>query len=164
MRQVGICLLVIALAVTAAQIIVYGPRLPDRVASHFDVGGRADAWMSKWLYIGLFVAIQIGLAGFLIGIGRFTSRLPDSMINIPNKEYWLHEDRRAQTFRALDSMMIWLAALTALFIVTVFQLTIQANLAKPEARSLAMAPLISSLVVFLAAIGITICVFYRRFK
>lgn len=75
----------------------YWPQLPDRVATHFGIDGQPNDWMSRTSSTLMLCGIQLGLPLFLAGVMSLANRLPDSMINIPHREYWLHPDRRAAT-------------------------------------------------------------------
>lgn len=46
----------ILIGLLAVQVVVYYPRLPDRVASHFGAGGVADGWMDKPAFAVVSVA------------------------------------------------------------------------------------------------------------
>ena len=122
-------MIVAAWIVTIGQAVYYAPHLPDTIASHFGQGGNADGWMSKAAFLAFIIGMQFGLTTFLLGMGWLASKLPVSMVNIPHREYWLHEDRAAETMNYLRGMLAWITAATALLMVFVFQLSIQANLA-----------------------------------
>jgi uncharacterized membrane protein len=47
-----------------ASIIVY-PRLPDRIPTHWNVHGQIDGYGSKWLTIGLFPLMLLGIWGIM---------------------------------------------------------------------------------------------------
>jgi uncharacterized membrane protein len=121
--------LVAALAVlSAGQMIYYYPQMPERMASHFDVFGAPDGWMSKQA----FFAFEIGLVAFFsvlfFGLNYLLSHSPDNLINLPNKKYWLAPERRAETMKIIrDEMEIFYIPIFLLLIVT-NQLIFQANL------------------------------------
>ena len=54
------------------------------------------------------------------------------MINIPNREYWLADERRDQTLAESQSMMGWIAAGTAVMLMVMFYLSIEANLGEEK--------------------------------
>ena len=53
--------------------------------------------------------------------------IPTSLLNMPNKEYWLHPDRRDESLRKNGSMLILIAGLTGVFLTVVDQLICQNN-------------------------------------
>lgn len=116
-----------ALVGSIAQAIFFWPQLPEKVASHFGAGGQPDGWMSKTNFVAVTLLIQVGIAGVMFGVGRLVNVLPISMVNIPNREYWLAEERREQTLSETESMLAWIAAGTAAFMMVIFYLTFEAN-------------------------------------
>jgi len=122
-------LLILATAIVGSiiQAVIYWPQMPEKMATHFGAGGQPDGWMARTSFVGLTILMQIGLAGMMLGFGRLTRILPTSMINIPNREYWLADERREQTLRETESMMAWIAAGTAMFLLLIFWLTFDAN-------------------------------------
>ncbi|MGI9519642.1 MAG: hypothetical protein ACR2NP_21495 [Pirellulaceae bacterium] len=156
-------LLAVGLLGTVIQFIVYGPQLPANVGSHFNEQGVRDGSMSRTLLLLLFGGLQFGLAGMMLGLGKLMRVMPISMINIPHREYWLHEDRRDETLAYMQQVMVWIAACTAIFMVFTLQLTIDANLAGPEPQ-LNMPVFWTVLVVYMVAIGAICVVLFRRFR
>ena len=100
----------------------FGP-LPGIVPSHFDAQGNADDEMGKGLFVGLFVMLH---AVFLVGfplLGVLIKKLPASMINIPNREYWLAPERRESTVD-YSTQFLWLMGwLSSWLMIGLFQLT-----------------------------------------
>ena len=101
--------------------------MPERMASHFNAAGQPDAWISRNAFFSLFLGLQIFMAALLLGLGRFGRLLPESLINLPHKEYWLAPERREGTFRRVESCMVWIAVATAALLSWILQLTLNAN-------------------------------------
>lgn len=101
--------------------------LPERVASHFDAEGRANGWMPREAFLGtyLFVVALIGVVFLAVG---FLERVPDSLINLPRKEFWLDPVRRASTFAWLRGWNHLFGALTVVLIVGIMRLAARVNL------------------------------------
>ena len=121
-----------ALIGSILQAVFFWPHLPNEVASHFNAAGQADGWMSKTAFVALTLLIQIGLAAMMLGFGWLIKVLPTSMINIPNREYWLADERREQTLGESESLMAWIAAGTAVFMMVIFYLTFDANVGEKK--------------------------------
>jgi len=147
-------LLILATAIAGSIIlpIIYWSQMPDEMATHFDAGGQPDGWMSKGAFAGLLILLQVGLAAMMLGIGRLTRVLPTSILNIPNREYWLAEERREQTLGETESMMAWIAAGTAVFLLFVFWLTFDANTGK-EIKLNAFVSWVSVIVFVVGLLG-----------
>jgi uncharacterized membrane protein len=121
-----------ALALCLLQAAYYYPLLPDRVASHFGSSGRPDAWSGKSSFVGLYLVV-IGIVAFLLPmIGARLSKVPDSRINLPNKDYWLSPERRQETFDVLSRYFLWLATATLLLMLDVFHQAFRVHLGKSE--------------------------------
>jgi hypothetical protein len=48
-------------------------------------------------------------------INRQVGKLPDSIVNIPHREYWLHPDRHASSIGYVQFFMNWIAVALSLF-------------------------------------------------
>lgn len=115
-------------AATLAQMAWYYPRLPVRMASHFDADGRVNGVMPKDFFFAIELGV-LGLMAFVFGIVPvLIARLPPSMINLPNKDYWLPPERRARTAERLQSFLIGFGNVMLLFLLLVFREAMQANL------------------------------------
>ena len=132
MKSIPWLIVAAALIGSIVQAVFFWPHLPDEVASHFNAAGQADGWMSKTAFVAVTLLIQIGLAAMMFGFGWLTKVLPTSMINIPNREYWLADERREQTLEESQSMMAWIAAGTAVFMMVIFYLTFDANVGEKK--------------------------------
>lgn len=86
--------------------------LPDLVPSHFNAAGRPDAWSAKDSFIGVYLAAT-ALCGVIFGgMGAVTARLPVSLINLPNKNYWLSDERKSETLSFLNAFMLLFGSAT----------------------------------------------------
>ena len=117
-----------ALIVCVIQMAMFGPKLPDPVASHFAANGQANGSISRTTFIIFTIGFQFGLAALLVGTAWLTGVLPTSMINIPNREYWLSDERRQESLDYQKRMLLWITAITTVFFVFVTQLVIHSNM------------------------------------
>ena len=112
--QIIIILLIVGFI---SQFLYYYPNLPEIIASHFNGTGEADSWMSKQGFIIFDAIILLIVILHFTLLPSFLKKLPDSLINLPNKEYWLATKRRAETFSTLKTFFEWFAiVLLGLFI------------------------------------------------
>ena len=116
------------IAATLAQMAWYYPRLPDRVASHFDAAGQANAFMPKDAFFTVQLGVLVLMALVFLFMPALVARLPPAMINLPNKDYWLAPERRAHTVRKLESFLVGFGNVMLLFLLLVFRSAMQANL------------------------------------
>ena len=110
--------------------------IPERLASHFNAAGAPNGWMSK----DQFFTLNALLVGLAIFIGVFPplliAKLPPNLINLPNKDYWLAPERRAETVTFFERWFAWFACAFLLFLALVMQMVIQSNRsATPELPS-----------------------------
>lgn len=106
----------------------YYPRLPDVVASHFNAAGDVNGWMPK----SAFAAIAVGLLAMIVTVPLLVRgsvlRIPDSQINLPNKQYWLAPERREETLETIVNQQAVTAAALLGFLAITFHDLYQANL------------------------------------
>jgi uncharacterized membrane protein len=118
---VGIC-------VSIGQILMLGPLLPERVASHFGPTGVADGFLSR----GAFLQVQWGITGFLaamfFGLPALIRVIPEDAIHLPNKEYWLSPERRGQSLAYLADRLFAFGAATMALLASISQLVYETNL------------------------------------
>ena len=117
MKNLARVLLGLLVAVFLAQLAYFYPQLPAVVASHFDARGVADGWLSKPAFLVMeFVLLALCLA-FALLLPAMMHRLPDSLINLPHKDYWLAPARRDATMQSMSDSFSWLGVgMMALFV------------------------------------------------
>jgi ABC-type Fe3+ transport system permease subunit len=128
-------LLVLLCAGFIGYIVVSSRQLPERVATHFDLRGEPDSWMSRSTHVGLMVATGIGFPGLLVGLCALAGVLPAKLVNIPRRDYWLAPERRVETARWLVRHSIWMGCLAVVFITGIQYLIVEANRRAPARLS-----------------------------
>lgn len=162
MKKFGYALLILAAILTVAQLVAYPFGLPERVASHFGPNGDADGWMSRSSLLAMMVVLQVGTAAIMLGASRFARNAPDSMLNIPHKEYWLADSRREETFSYMESLMTLITAVTALFLSAVFHCVYLANVDGSSKLSIGFAISFVAYMVFTIAAVIIMLLRFRK--
>jgi len=145
----------------AAQTIYYYPRLPALVAQHFGGDGRATGWASRDAFFILSWTVLLVISAIFMFTPRALRTVPVSLINLPNKDYWLAPERKEESLRFLEREMEWMGVMTVGFIALVLHLAIRANLV-PD-RRLENGAFVTLLVVFLVATTGWVVRLYRRF-
>jgi uncharacterized membrane protein len=149
------------IAIACIQIAFYYNRLPAVVVSHFGAGGLPNGWMPKNVFLGVYISLLCGMAALFSVLPIIITKTPDYLINLPNREFWLAPERRAQSLGFIASTMRIFGVATLCFLMITFQFAIMANL-EPRARlslhrfMAALIPYIGFAVVFVAAM-------FRRF-
>jgi hypothetical protein len=67
-------------------LLATGGQLPERVASHFGLGGHPDGWMGRSFYLGFVGLLPLAFALLFEGVARLVHVLPARLINIPRRE------------------------------------------------------------------------------
>lgn len=153
--------LAVALA-ALARCIYFFPRLPERMASHFDISGVPNGWMTKPLFFAIYAG-AVALSSVVIFVpARTIARLPASRINLPNKEYWLAPERRPETLAYFERSFAWLGCALLVLEVLALDLAMQANLVTPS--RLASKPMLVYLSLFLCYTILWMIRFVRHFS
>lgn len=117
-------LLFLAIVLQAAY---YFPHLPEKMATHFDSVGAPNGWMSKewffWINGSILAVLSLGFIALPIWIRR----LPNALINLPNKDYWLAPERRDASMAFIVEQMAWLGNACLMLFVSMFEMVYRAN-------------------------------------
>lgn len=116
------------LAVSAAQAVHYYPLLPEHMATHFGISGRADAFGSKTSFFTIYYIVVGGVAAIFLGFRFAMAKIPAWLISLPNRDYWLAPRRREETARLLGPHLMWYGSATLAFLIGVTQCVFNANL------------------------------------
>jgi uncharacterized membrane protein len=118
-------------AALAIGLVATYPMLPERVASHFDAAGMPNGWMMRSSYMATYAFIGGMLQLSMVAVFLLIDRFPKSSINMPHRDYWLAPERSCETFAWIRQFGLWFATSTALLLLGVHLLVVQANLAQP---------------------------------
>lgn len=150
---VGICIL---------QILSYAPLMPEHMASHFNGEGVPNGWSPRTAFFGLYLGLLVILFLAFRVLPGLISHFPDSIINLPNKGYWLAPERRAATFHLIRERMMLMGNGVLIFCIATFHLVFKANLTDARRMSAeAMWLILAVLLIFIVAWTIS---FVRLFR
>jgi uncharacterized membrane protein len=159
MRSKAILVLLFVAAV--AQLAWLYPQMPARLATHYDGAGSPNGWMTREGAIVFHLAILGVTALAFVALPVLLGRLSPTLINIPNREYWLAPERRAATVAALQNWMAFLGCGAVALMIAITQLNFQANLrSEPKLSSTA---LVACVGAFLLYMGGWIFALHRKF-
>ena len=127
MRLLFIILFIANVALAVVSLFL----LPARVAIHFSTGGAPDSWASKEANALVFLSLHLLLFGLFFFIPFLICRCPPHLVNLPNKDYWLKDENKAEMSRKLVSLMSEFGIAIFGFFFLVGLLTLQANLSEP---------------------------------
>jgi uncharacterized membrane protein len=152
---------VILVLAAALQIAYFYPLLPDTMASHFDGSGRPNGWASKGAFIALYIGLLAMMAANFLVLPAFLEKLPVSLVNLPNKSYWLAPERREQAWAKVQVYLLAFGNAAVALMFFVFQLAMLANLSESRMLSPAIWVLLAAFVAFVGG-----CLFrlFRAFR
>jgi uncharacterized membrane protein len=109
------------------------PRLPERLATHFGPYGEANGWSNKGTFVRLHAVLLVGVPMLMLGLAWWVRILPGSLINVPNRDYWLAPERAEETRSQVSDFVLGFGCCTVGFLLVLMHWILQANL-KPEPR------------------------------
>jgi uncharacterized membrane protein len=125
-------LFLLILVFALGDCVHYFPLLPDRMASHFGANGMPNGWMTETQFFIVY-AIFVGVAAFIgFIVPTRLSETSAAKLNLPNKDYWLAPERRAETFASLEMYLAWFACGVLLLQVSAMHTVMQADLHEPQ--------------------------------
>lgn len=123
------------IAVMIVQAVYYYSQLPETVASHFDGSGQADGWSSKMAFFLIMLGTVAAMALLFLALPKSFAKIPARYVSLPNRDYWLSDEKRGDTMRHIEGEMGWFGVGTILLLIVIQQLTINANLDSDPALS-----------------------------
>lgn len=122
---------------------------PDLVAIHFNAAGVPDGWASKWMNALFFSGLFLFLNLVYGGLPALIRKIPVSLINVPNREYWFAPERKESAFKIVALFLAELAVFTNLFLAGIQIILFYANKTGRAASPLAFYGLMGAMFVFI---------------
>jgi uncharacterized membrane protein len=160
-KFIGLIVLFLLMSLNVGISGYYYAVLPARVASEFDLSGEPKSWMAKGTFMIFNATLLFVLPIFVIAMGWICTKLPKWMIDLPNKDYWLAPEQKAETSASIFSFMLWLACGIELFLTLILWTVYRANLGHPEIMRQTPLYLLGAFLAFLTGWSIR---FYRKFR
>lgn len=161
-RTVRIGLLLLLSVAFVVSLAVSTSLLPERVATHFNLAGKPDGWMSRTSHLIFMGAFGLIIPAFIMSICWATRFLPAGLVNIPHREYWLSDEHRAETASYLAWHSVWLGCLLQGWLMAMHWMVVLANQKNP-----AELPFTKGLVLiipFLAGVMVWVVSLCRHFR
>ncbi|HZF27227.1 MAG TPA: hypothetical protein VEZ88_13260 [Steroidobacteraceae bacterium] len=144
------------------QIVLQAPYLPPQLAVRFNAAGMPVGFSSEEAFSTVnLVIIAIIVTAFLILPGAMARRR-QLRWRLPNRDYWLANERREKTIEYLQRQFLWYGIITLLLLMAVFQLVVDANRYTPA--RLDSTRLVLLLIAYMAFIAVWGWAFWRRFS
>jgi hypothetical protein len=116
----------VLIAAAALQAAYYFPQLPEVMASRFGADGEVLQTMSRNGFMLIHLGVIAVVAAMFGGIPL--EHLPDALIHIPHKAYWLSPERRQESVAYLQDQVFSVCNATLLLLGLIFHWVLQANL------------------------------------
>lgn len=155
-------LFLILLAVAAAFVWLTARFLPDVVASHFNAAGVANGFMPRAFYVRFMLFFVVVLPLAVVFLPSLAMSSPKARINLPNREYWLAPERRAETVACLQRYSARFGSLLVVFLCYVHWLVLRANANVPP--NLSASWFIGGLMFFVASMVVWTVALVGRFR
>jgi hypothetical protein len=136
--------------------------LPATVASHFGPDGRVNGFLPQSAYRLFMLGLVAGIPALLYLLPKLLLRLPTELINLPHRDYWMADSRRADSVAYLAWHAAWFAPLVMLFLCYVHWLVVLANRDTPP--HLAQGAMFAGLLALLAVAGFWMWLLIRHFN
>jgi uncharacterized membrane protein len=132
-------------------------QLPDPMASHYGLSGRADSYMSKTGFFLVMGLVGGGALAAIFATPALMRRLPPGLINIPHGKYWLaNDERREIAIGRMADLHGGMAVATAGLLGAVVELVMRANIQRTNLDNAAF------MVFMVAYMGYAAFLFFRR--
>ena len=159
-KNISLYLFAILLVILAGISAFYYPHLPAQVASHFDIHGNPDSYSNKNSFFMFEIIILVVVSSVFFFSAYFIKKIPETLLNLPNKEYWLAKERKEQTYKTFSSFMFWFADLTLIFLIYLFNNIFIVNTGGAKGLG---AFSFYVIIAYLAATGFVCFIFIKHF-
>ena len=134
--------------------------LPDSLPMHFGENMKPDRMAPGHQVFWMYILLTLFQAVFFVLLVFVIRWIPVTLVNIPNREYWLEGDRREASLRWLSTMLLSLGVATQLFMASLYYLTLQVGRGiKPDIYP----EFLWAMGLFLAVVLIAVFSSFRRF-
>ncbi len=161
-RPLQIGLLVLLYVCFGASLFLSASMLPDRVATHFDASGQPNGWMSRSTHLIFIILFGLLFPITLMSVCWAARFLPARLINIPHREYWLAEERRAESVSYLAWHSVWFGCLAVAFVTGLHWSIVISNRRQPV--ELPIEWVLGIALPFLVGVATWVFVLYRHFR
>jgi uncharacterized membrane protein len=115
-----------------AQGRYYSTRVPDILATHFGGRGQPNGWQTHSAFFVTELFVVVLAAGIGFGVPTLLGKIPVSLVNLPNKDYWFAPERRETTLALTRASFAWFGCALLAFLIFVNELVFRANLQTPS--------------------------------
>ena len=107
------------------------PQLPVRIATHFDLAGKANDWSMRKDFAALWLIVPALVCVPMLVLSSAMHLLPPTTLNVPRKDYWQQPQNYPRACAIIGQWMRYFAAATLVFMTYLDKQIVLANLATP---------------------------------
>ncbi len=144
------------------QSIWHYTQLPERVASHFGPSGIADGWMSSLANLCVSAALFILMTLIMFFVPKLVSVVPVRFVNLPNRDYWLADERKKQTLDDIAERMATFGIAINLCFIFIMHMVYKANMSGTQILDENTFLMVSG--IFMLFMAGWLFSFFRRFR
>jgi hypothetical protein len=118
--SIPLAILMLLTCGSIAFFIFFGQDFPPHMAVRFNLDGQPVEWMDRVKFIVLASFVSFMLPTFAAAmVGVLPRVVPISILNMPNKAYWLAQERRPEALDAWTWFGLWLGCLLQGFLMVI---------------------------------------------
>ena len=155
-------ILIVSALFGIAQSLFYATQLPAKVAIHYGATGLPDSWASNTVNLAMNIAIPVFLVVLFLIIPVILKVIPASLVNLPNRKYWLSAERKEATIEHMSQQLNIFGVVIMFLLIALEHLTYKANMTSPVRLNEKAA-----WVIFISFMVFTIAwlfKFYKRYR
>jgi hypothetical protein len=163
MRRYPILFFGLLLVAATLRVSSLGAHLPEVVAIHFDAAGHPNGFTTGEDCRRFMLSFTLGAPLLIVLVTALVPRLlPPSMVNVPNRAYWLAPARARESVRFLSEQGVWFGSIFLGFLLCTDELIVRANETQPPVFPTGL--FIASMALFFAALGVWAAKMFKRFR
>lgn len=124
-------ILLLVILITIEETLRLWFSAPAVMASHFNMVGFPDRFVSKTAFFAFQIEIEVITIAIAVASRILLVIMPVEFINMPNRNYWLSPDRKTATVERLGAFIDGLFSVILLVTLMGFELAVSANLHTP---------------------------------
>ena len=113
--------------IAVVQSVYYYKLLPENVAVHYGGSGVANSWGNRQFLVTFNLATITVMLALFVTISLLIKHIPDDMINLPDKKYWLSNENREKTLFSIQNILLEMGSATIILLLAIFEIIYVTN-------------------------------------
>jgi uncharacterized membrane protein len=139
------------------------PQLPERIATHFDLAGKANGWSMRTDFTALWLIVPVLICVPMLVLPSVMPLLPPTTLNVPRNDYWRQPQHYPKACAIMGQWMRYFAAAVLVFLTYLDRQIFLANLATPPHIDAAASTWLLALpILFVTAMALWLIMKFAR--